>query len=177
MTKRDIAAALHRAQTVLRRHPEMGLHDDAPATARWQGGMRVATRHDNGTEVSSDMSAELGGSGDRITPGWLFRAGLASCAATSIAMAAIDQGIELATLEVLARSRTDMRGMLAMSDDSGVRVSASPREVQLWVRVAAPGVSSARLRALVEEGCWRSPVPNAVQGAVALDIHVEDIGA
>jgi len=177
MTTHDIAASLHRAQTVLQRHPEMGLHDDAPATALWQGGTRVATRHDNGTELSSDMPAELGGSGDRITPGWLFRAGLASCATTTIAIAAIDQGIALTHLEVLARSRSDTRGLLGMADASGMRIAATPRDVQLLVRIAAPGVSSERLRALVDEGCCRSPVPSALQGALALDVQVEDIGA
>jgi uncharacterized OsmC-like protein len=177
MTTRDIAASLHRARTVLHHHPEMGLHDDTPATARWQGGTRVATRHGNGTEIASDMPAELGGSGDLITPGWLFRAGLASCATTTIAMAAIDQGIALSQLEVLARSRTDTRGMLGMSDAGGTRVPATPHDVQLLVRIAAPGVSSQRLRALVEEGCCRSPVPSAVRGALALDVQVEDIGA
>jgi hypothetical protein len=34
-----------------------------------------------------------------VTPGWLFRAGFASCAATCIAMGAAAQGIELASLE------------------------------------------------------------------------------
>jgi uncharacterized OsmC-like protein len=177
MTRRDIAASMHRAQTVLQRHPEMGLHDDAPATARWHGGTRVATRHGNGTEIASDMPAELGGTGDRITPGWLFRAGLASCATTTIAMAAIEHGIALSHLEVLARSRTDTRGMLGMADASGARVPATPQDVQLVVRIAAPGVSSQRLRALVDEGCCRSPVPSAVQGALALDVQVEDVGA
>ena len=177
MTTRDIAASLHRTQTVLQRHPEMGLHDDAPATALWQGGTRIATRHGNGTEVSSDMPTELGGSGDRITPGWLFRAGLASCAATTIALAAIDRGIALTHLEVLARSRSDTRGLLGMADANGVRIAATPQDVQLLVRIAAPGVSSQQLRELVEEGCCRSPVPSAVQGALALAVQVEDIGA
>ena len=73
----------------------MGMHDDAPATARWRGGTRVVTSHANGIEIPTDMPGELGGSGDRVTPGWLFRAGLASCAATRIAMGAAAEGIEL----------------------------------------------------------------------------------
>jgi hypothetical protein len=83
MSTRDIAAALQRARSVLERRPDMGLHDDAPASASWQGGTRVVTRHANGTELPSDMPTELGGSGDRITPGWLFRAGMASCPCTA----------------------------------------------------------------------------------------------
>ena len=72
------------------------MHDDAPATARWQGGTpRRHVSHADGTQVPTDMPAELGGSGDQVTPGWLFRAGLASCAATSIVLAAAAEGIEL----------------------------------------------------------------------------------
>ena len=105
MAEQDVATALQRVQAVLRRQPEIGLHDDAPAAARWEGGTRVVTTHANGTEISSDMPGELGGSGDRITPGWLMRAGFASCTATCIAMSAAAQGIELESLEVQASSR------------------------------------------------------------------------
>ena len=87
-TLEDIAAALRRVAEVLQRRPELGRHEDAPALARWAGGTRVISRHANGTELASDMPAELGGSGDRVTPGWLFRAGLAACATTSIVLAA-----------------------------------------------------------------------------------------
>ena len=78
MTKEDIAAAVQRVESVLQRRPATGIHDDAPATARWQSGLRVIACHANGTQVLTDMPSELGGSGDKITPGWLFRAGLAS---------------------------------------------------------------------------------------------------
>ena len=64
-----------------------------------------------------------------------------------------------------------------MADPDGARIGAGPQDVQLLVRIAAPGVSSQRLRELVAEGCSRSPVPSAVQGALALDVQVEDIGA
>jgi uncharacterized OsmC-like protein len=175
MSTGDIAASLQRAHSVFERRPDAGLHDDSPATACWQGGTRVLTRHANGTQVSSDMPIELGGSGDRITPGWLFRAGLASCSATTIAMAAADEGIELTTLEVLVRSRSDTRGLLGMADGSGAPVQATPQDVQLLVRIAAPGVSSQRLQALVKEGYRRSPVPNAVRDAVTLELSIEEV--
>ena len=61
MATEDLAAALQRAETVLRRRPDMGLHDDAPATARWDGDTRVVASHANGTQVSTDMPGELGG--------------------------------------------------------------------------------------------------------------------
>jgi uncharacterized OsmC-like protein len=95
MTMQDVAAAMQRVQGVLNRRPQMGLQDDAAATALWQDGAKVVTRHANGTQLPTDLPAELGGHREQVTPGWLFRAGLAACAATSIAMAVAEAGIEL----------------------------------------------------------------------------------
>jgi uncharacterized OsmC-like protein len=175
MAAQDIAQALQRIESVLRRRPDSGLHDDAPATARWDGGTRVVASHPSGKQVLTDMPGEMGGSGDQVTPGWLFRAGLASCTATRIAMAAAAQGIELQTLELRASSRSDTRGMLGMADTDGREVSAAPQDVQLHVRIAALGVASARLHALVEDSYRCSPVPRAVQDAVPVALLVEVI--
>lgn len=173
MTMRVLAAALQRVEKVLQRRPDMGLHDDAPATAQWQSGTRVVSSHANGMQVTSDMPAEVGGSGDQVTPGWLFRAGLASCAATRIAMGAAAEDIELAALEVVASSRSDTRGLLGMSGADGEVVCAGPSDVQLLVRISAPGVSAERLRAVVEESCRCSPVPAALQSAVPMTLRIE----
>jgi uncharacterized OsmC-like protein len=158
---------------VLQHSPSLGLREDAPAIAHWQGGTRVVTAHAMGTEVSSDLPTELGGTGDQITPGWLFRAGLAACAATSIALRAAQEGIELSTLKVKATSRSDTRGMLGMQAAGGEPIYAGPGDLQLHVQIAAPGIEAQRLRALVQAGCQCSPIPNAVQSAAALDIQVE----
>ena len=176
MQAQEIAAALQRVQSVLLRRPSSGVHDDAPATARWDGGTRVLASHANGTQLATDMPGELGGSGDQVTPGWLFRAGLASCAATSIAMAAARQGIALATLELQACSRSDARGLLGMAGADGVSVNAGPSDLQLRVRIAAPGIAPERLRELVEQALRCSPIPCAVQSAVPMALHV-DVGA
>src|SRR6185503_6984250 len=96
-----VAQALRRAQRLLGRKPARALNDDAAANARWDGGVRVVTTHANGTRVASDLPDTLGGTGNEVSPGWLFRAGLASCAATSIAMAAAIDEIALASLEVV----------------------------------------------------------------------------
>ncbi|MCY1287055.1 OsmC-like protein [compost metagenome] len=173
MTAADMAAALQRVEALLQRRPEAGLHEDAPATAHWHGGTRVVTRHANGTRVETDMPGELGGCGAGVTPGWLVRAGLAACAVTRIAMSAASQGIELSVLEVRAGSRSDLRGLLGMPDASGAPVSAGPLEVQLLVRIAAPGVEAARLRALVEDSQRCSPVSCALQAAVPISVRIE----
>ena len=170
-----LAHALRRVQTALQRRPDLGLHDDAPATARWQGSTRVVAMHANGTALSTDMPGEVGGTGDQVTPGWLFRAGLASCAATSIAMTAAADGIALSLLEVRASSRSDMRGLLGMTDANGTPVYAGPCDVQLHVRIAAPDVASERLRSLVEKGYRCSPIPNAVVNVSPVDLYI-DVG-
>jgi uncharacterized OsmC-like protein len=175
MAAQDIAEALKRVEAVLERRPDMGRHDDAPATAVWKCGTRVVASHANGAAIATDMPGELGGTGDQVTPGWLFRAGLASCAATTIAMAAAAEAIELTTLEVRAFSRSDTRGLLGMPDADGEPVSAGPFDVELHVRIAAPGVEPARLRALVESGYRCAPIPNAVVNALPVALRI-DIG-
>lgn len=175
MTTQTLAAALERVGSVLKRRPEAGLHDDDPAAAHWQGGTRVVTHHANGTQLPTDMPAEIGGSGGQVTPGWLFRAGFASCAATSIVMAAATEGIELSALEVRASSRSDVRGLLGMVGADGESVFAGPGDVQLHVAIAAAGVGAERLRALVEAAVRCSPIPSAVRQATPFALLV-DVG-
>jgi uncharacterized OsmC-like protein len=164
---------MQRVETVLRRRPELGLHEDAPATASWQGGTRVVSRHSNGAELLTDMPDELGGSGDQVTPGWLFRAGLASCLATCIAMRAAAAGIELESLVVTAASRSDTRGLLGMANAAGDPVCAAPIEVQLSALIRAPGASPDRLRELVEESHRCSPVPSALRNSVPVTLRIQ----
>jgi organic hydroperoxide reductase OsmC/OhrA len=173
MTIEDIAAAVQRVESVLKRRPATGIHDDAPATAQWQRDLRVVARHANGTQMVTDMPSELGGSGDQVTPGWLFRAGLASCLATRIAMGAATAGIELTLLEVLASSRSDARGLFGMVDVSGEPVGAGPRDVQLLVRIAAPGVSAEKLQTLVEDSNRCSPISAAARDVVPVALRIE----
>lgn len=173
MAAADIAAAWQRVESVLQRRPDTGLHADAPATARWSDGLRVVSSHANGTQIETDMPAELGGSGDRVTPGWLLRAGWASCAVTRIAMAAAAEEIELTSLEVRASSRSDLRGLLGMAGADGEAVYAGPSDMQMHVRISARGASAERLRTLVEESYRSSPVACAVKDAVPVALHID----
>jgi len=106
MTAATIANALQRVRSVLARRPEAAMHADEPAIARWEQGMRVVSRHANGTHIATNMPSELGGEGNQVTPGWLLRAALASCLATRIAMEAAARGIVITRLEVIAESRS-----------------------------------------------------------------------
>lgn len=177
MATEDIAAAVLRVQTVLQRRPQTGLHDDAPATAHWQGGLRVVSSHANGTEVASDMPTELGGSGDTVSPGWLFRAGLAACLATCIAIQAAARGITLTELEVRATSRSDLRGLFGMRDSAGGTVGAGPLAAGLAVRIVAPGAAREELDRLVEQSYLWSPISAAVRDGVPVNLTIEAGGA
>lgn len=177
MSNQELAAALLRAEAVLRRRPDMGMHPDAAATARWTHGTRVVAGHANGAQVSTDMPTELGGTGDCVTPGWLFRAGIGSCAATSIVMAAAGAGVTLGTLEVEVNSESDTRGLLGMPDENGSAIYPGPKTLSLQVRIGAPGLDAERLRALVDAGLQRSPIPCAVRGAGPLAVSVEIVGS
>jgi uncharacterized OsmC-like protein len=169
----DVAQALRRAEAVLQRRPEVGLHDDAPATSRWRSGTQAVAYHANGTQITSDMPNEFGGGGAHVTPGWLLRAGVASCTTTCIAMHAALQGIALDSLEVEVGSRSDSRGLLGMADAGGAPVPAGPCEMRLQVRIAARGVAPQRLRALVEHGNACSPMGFAMRESVPIDLRIE----
>jgi uncharacterized OsmC-like protein len=170
----DLAAALKRVAKVLLRSPKTGLQVDAPATARWNGGTQVTTGHENGSRFATDLPTRIGGGGTAVTPGWLLRAGLASCVTTCIAMAAAVEGIKLSELEVVATSQSDARGLLGMVDADGQRVSAGPRDVQLHVKIiAADGTSAERLRSLVQQSHNCSPVSCAVQEITPIELLIE----
>ncbi|MEY4883602.1 MAG: hypothetical protein RIS34_1456 [Pseudomonadota bacterium] len=175
MSMQEIATAVQRVESAFRRRPEVGVHNDAPALARWDGGTRVVAAHADGMQVVTDMPKELGGSGDQVTPGWLFRAGLAACAATSITLAAAAKGIDLKVLEVHVGSRSDARGLLGMSEPTGEPVFAGPFDVELRVRIAASGTTPEDLRVLVESCLQHSPVPSALTHAIPFALHV-DVG-
>jgi uncharacterized OsmC-like protein len=172
MAAQDIAAALDRVASALQRHPASGTHADMPATARWQGGTHVLAIHPQGATIPTDMPGALGGTGEHVTPGWLFRAGLASCAATSIVLAAARQDIALTQLEVRAESNSDTRGLLGMREPSGAPVHAGPFDMQLHVRIAGDA-SAETLQALVDDALAHSPIPSAVRSATALALHID----
>lgn len=170
----DIAAALKRVEKVVLRSPRTGIRPDAPATARWTGGTKVTSTHENGTQFATDLPLAIGGEDSAVTPGWLLRAGLASCVATRIAMAAAVEEIQLSQLEVVATSLSDVRGLLDMVAADGARVSAGPSDVQLQVKIAAAdGTPAERLRSLVERSNRCSPVSCALQELTPIGLNVE----
>ena len=173
MTAETISKAMQRVRAVLARRPEAAIHADEPAVAGWEGGTRIVARHANGTQIATDMPVELGGAGNQVSPGWLLRAGLASCLATRIALEAATTGISLTRLEVLARSTSDARGLLGMAGEDGAPITPAPCEMQLEVRMSAPNVARERLQALVEESVRCSPVSAALERPVPVALRIE----
>ncbi len=173
MTAETLAKAMQRVRAVLTGRPQAAIHADEPAIACWEPDLRVLSRHAHGTQIATDMPIELGGSGDQVTPGWLLRAAMASCLATRIAMEAAVQGIVLRRLEVTARSRSDARGLLGMTDGAGNRITPAPFDLRLEVRIDAPGAAREGVQAMIEES-WRcSPVSAAIGNAVPVDLRIE----
>ena len=173
MDSEHIAAAMRRAERILARRPEVGMSDDSVATARWEGGLRIRTSHAEGHAVETDMPVELGGSGERVSPGWLMRAGLAACLATSIALQAAARGVVLTHLNVRATSKSDLRGLLGMPDDTGVLVGSGPRDVELRVQIAAASIPAAEVREIVAEAHRCAPVSAALAEAAPVHLVVD----
>jgi uncharacterized OsmC-like protein len=173
MTTANIVSALQRVRAVFARHPQAALHADEPAIARWEQGLRVVSRHANGSQVATDLPRELGGQGDEVTPGWLLRAALASCLASRIAMEAAARDIRITRLEVTAASESDARGLFGMSDAGGERIPAEPRAVQLRVRIAAASAAAETLRAMIEESHRCSPVECTVERSVPVRLEID----
>jgi uncharacterized OsmC-like protein len=174
MSEERIATALERLESVLRARPTFGEHEETPAIARWQDGVRLSVSHPKkDLKVLTDLPAELGGDGEGVTPGWLMRAGLAACAASSILLSAAAEGMELQSLELTAGARSDVRGLLGMAGEKGAPVSAAFSVVRLLVRISASGVPRERLQALIERANQRSPVSSALQHSVPVELSIE----
>lgn len=173
MVLHELASTLDRLAELLNRHPDSGLQPDVPARVRWKGGARAVVCHVDGSELVTEV---LGGpevGREAITPSWLVRAGLASCALTSIAMAAAQDGINLEWLEVDVASHSDTRGALGIPGQGGAVVFAGPLDMRLCIRIGARNVAADRLRVLVESAYRRSPMARAIEHAIEIELAID----
>lgn len=140
-----------------------------PVSATWEGGLRFRSDSPTGGSMTTDMSPKLGGTGGAASPGWYFRAAIATCVGTVIAQRAAIEGISLDHLEVTVESEGDVRGMLGMDES----IPAGFRDSRVKIRIAARDVPEDRLRALAQWGEAHSPMSEALSRAVPKRVEVQ----
>lgn len=164
----DIRESIISVRGALAATADAGPAPDRPATAVIESGLRCRAEGGEGWAVVTDMPPPVGGQGTAPTPGWLIRAALASCAATTIAMRAAELDLPLTLLEVTAESETDMRGILGVGDD----VEPGPVSARLRVRLAAEAGDEQLLEELVKWADDHSPVGDCVRRAVPVELEI-----
>lgn len=168
MSDSPISTALQRVEKTFAQKPGLALQADAEARATLSGGLSLEVRHPAGHLVRTDMPSVLGGGGQEVAPGWLMRAGLASCTATVIAMRAERLGIRLTRLHVTATSHSDARGLLGLDPS----VPAGPLDIALHVDVAAENADDARLADIVAWAQEHSPIGSALRRPIEVELTV-----
>jgi uncharacterized OsmC-like protein len=110
-TSSNIGRSIESARRYLAEHPEEARYTDSVASAVLEDGLRCRVDGPNGATVYTDMPTGVGGESTAPSPGWLLRAGQASCEATLIMMRAAELGIPLQRVEVVVDSESDDRGI------------------------------------------------------------------
>lgn len=170
MSTTQIREALQALSDMLAGQPQKARSKNSSATAVLEGGLRFQLAGPNGETALTDMSAALGGTASAPAPSWLFRASLASCTATVIAMRAAQLGVTLDGLKVSVTSESDVRGLLGITDE----VSARLDNLRVQVQIGAAGASPGQLREIVSWAEAHSPIGCTVRDAqrTLLDIEI-----
>ena len=166
-----IGTAIAEAVEYLTEHPGEAEYTDSVAVASLEGGLRVTVRDPAGRTVETDMSKGVGGNDTAPSAGWLFRAALAACDTTLIAMRAAMLGVELTEVQVTIDSESNDRGILGIDES----VPAGPLSVRTRVRVAAKDADEQSVRDLVEWAIAHCPVCDVAKRAVPISVDI-DVG-
>ncbi len=153
----------------LKENPKDALSNDPPITAVMENGLRCRATGEGGETIVTDMPEAIGGSGTAPSPGWLFRAALATCGATRIALRAAELGITLDRLEVTADGVSDDRGLLGLDKS----VPAGPLSLRTRVTIGAAGVDKKVLREIVEYALVHCPVADGCRRAIPSNVEVK----
>ena len=164
----EVRESIENAVRYLSEHPDEARYTDSHARASLGESLRVEVEGPKGERVVTDMPAGIGGLAEHPSPGWLFRAALASCVATTIGMEAAREGLTLDSLEVEVDSESDDRGILGMDET----VPAGPLSTRIRIRARAAGVEDTRLREILERGAGRCPVCDATKRAVDVALEI-----
>jgi uncharacterized OsmC-like protein len=165
----SIGDAIRNATEYLSANPEEARYTDSPATATLDSGLKVTVIGPDGANVVTDMPTGVGGTDTAPSPGWLFRAALASCDATLIAMRAAMTGVELTEVEVTIDSESNDYGILGIDES----VPAGPSSVGTRVKVRAVDANPSSLRELVDWAVAHCPVCDATKRAVPVTLEID----
>ena len=165
----EVRDAIGNAVRYLTEHPDEARATDSFARATLGDALRVEVEGPNAERIVTDMPKSIGGRAEEPSPGWLFRAGIASCVASTIGMEAAREGVALRSLEVEVDSESDDRGILGMDET----VPPGPLSTRVRIRATADGMEGGRLRALLESGAARCPVCDATKRAVEVSVEIE----
>lgn len=165
----DIRESIENAVRFLSEHPDEARYTDSYARATLGEALRVQVAGPTGESVVTDMPAAVGGRAEHPSPGWFFRAAIASCVASTIGMECAREGVTLTSLEVEVDSESDDRGILGMDE----RVPAGPLSSTIRVRARADGVGEEPLREILHRGSARCPVCDATKRAVEVSVEIE----
>jgi uncharacterized OsmC-like protein len=165
----EVKESIENAVRYLSEHPDEARYTDSFARATLGEALRVEVEGPGGLRLVTDMPAGIGGREEEPSPGWLYRAAIASCVASTIGMEAARRGVTLRSLDVEVDSESDDRGILGMDE----AVPAGPLSTRVRIRAAAEGVEEGRLRELLERGAGRCPSFDATRRAVDLSLEIE----
>jgi uncharacterized OsmC-like protein len=165
----EVKESIENAVRYLSEHPDEARYTDSFARATLGEALRVEVEGPGGLRLVTDMPAGIGGREEEPSPGWLYRAAIASCVASTISMEAAREGVTLRSLDVEVDSESDDRGILGMDE----AVPAGPLSTRVRIRAAAEGVEEGRLRELLERGAGRCPSFDATRRAVDLSLEIE----
>ena len=165
----SIRESIENAVGYLSEHPDEARYTDSYARATLGEALRVEVEGPDGEHIITDMPGGVGGRGEEPTPGWLFRAAIASCVASTIGMEAAREGVALTSLEVEVDSESDDRGILGMEPT----VPAGPLSTSIRIRAKAGSVEDNRLHAILERGAAQCPVCDAAKRAVDVRVEIE----
>jgi uncharacterized OsmC-like protein len=169
MSSEQIRSSIEAATAYLTEHPDEASYTDSPATASVVEGLLVRVDGPSGETLTTDMPRSVGGGGAGLSPGWIFRAALAGCEATLIAMRAAAEGVELGRLDVTVDSESDDRGILGIDE----AVPAGPLSIRVRVRIDAANTPADQLRAIAEWGLRHCPIDDAARREVPLNVEIE----
>ncbi len=167
MDQQEIAANIARMRDYLRTVPEMARFRDIPARATVERDLVIRVTGPGG--LPDGMLAGIGDSAGVPSPGWFFRASLASSVALFIVMRAAEKGANLDGLEVVVEAESDDRGALGMSDE----IPPGPLQMHIIIRYASSDLDEEATREVVEWAVQHSTVQDAVTRAVPLTVSIE----